>query len=132
MELAAVSRSVPEWVGRTEDTAVPARVRLRVWQREDGRCHRCGRKIGAAEAWVLEHLKALVNGGRNAESNLALSCPWCVPAKNAEDVAEKSRVATLAKKHFGLVKPKGDWGAGRNTKWKQKIGGRVVPRTEDA
>lgn len=99
-------RSVPEWVGATPDTPAPPRVRLRVWDREHGKCHRCTRKIPTGDAWVLEHRDAIINGGANAERNLCLSCSWCVPAKNAEDAAVKSAVATKRKKHLG-IKPKG-------------------------
>lgn len=103
-------RSLPEWIGETDDTPAPPRVRLRVFERGDGRCHRCGRKIGAGEKWTLEHLKALINGGQNREKNLGITCDWCLPEKNAEDVAEKSRAYSLRSKHFGAVKkPKGRW-----------------------
>lgn len=100
--VSTAGRSVPEWVGKTADTAAPPRVRLRVFQRCDGRCDRCGRRIGPGEKWTLEHLKALINGGQNRETNLRVTCSWCLPAKNAEDVAEKSRVASVAKKHWGI------------------------------
>ena len=43
-----MTRSTEEWFGRTEDAAIPQRVRLRVWQRDDGRCQcGCNRKIAA-------------------------------------------------------------------------------------
>lgn len=96
------ARSVPEWKGRTPDEAVPPRVRARVFDRAGGKCHRCGRKI-VAETWTCEHLVALVNGGANAERNLGVTCNWCLPAKNAEDVAEKSEVARVRKKHVGIA-----------------------------
>jgi 5-methylcytosine-specific restriction protein A len=99
-------RSVPEWIGETPDTAVPPRVRVRVFDRKDGRCGMCGRKIPAGKRWTCEHVKALVNGGENRESNLGITCDWCLPAKNGADVAEKSSVYRQRAKHIG-VKPKG-------------------------
>ena len=102
-------RSVPEWIGKDDDEPVPARVRLRVFDDKHGRCHRCGRKVGVGgrHDWTLEHMRALINGGKNAESNLDLTCSWCLPEKNAEDVNEKSRVYSLRSKHVGAVeKPK--------------------------
>lgn len=101
-----MTRSVPEWIGATPDTTAPPRVRLRVFERADGCCHRCARKINAGERWTLEHLKALVNGGENRESNLDVTCDWCLPEKNAEDVAEKSRVRRKRSKHVGVEKKK--------------------------
>lgn len=99
-------RSVPEWIGATPDTKPPPRVRARVWERFKGRCHSCGRKIMVWEEWTLEHLKALINGGENRESNLGITCEFCLPGKNADDLAEKAMVARKRNKHLGLDKPK--------------------------
>lgn len=65
-----MSRSVPLWVGATDDAPVPPRVRLRIFEREGGKCWITGRKIRPGEAWELDHRIALVNGGRHAEDNL--------------------------------------------------------------
>lgn len=100
-------RSVPEWKGDNPDTAIPDRVRLRVFDAKGGRCHRCTRKIRAGEHWTLEHVKALINGGENREANLDLTCDWCLPEKNAEDVAEKSEINRIRRKHLGIDKPRG-------------------------
>ena len=118
-------RSVPAWRGRTPDTPAPPRVRARVFEREDGRCHRCRRKIGAGENWTLEHVLALVNGGENAEPNLAITCDWCLPAKNAEDVKAKAKASRTRKKHLGLWRSKSRLG---HPRLKRKIDGSVVER----
>lgn len=117
-------RSVPEWVGRDDDTAAPPRVRLRVFERCEGKCGQCGRKIRTGEGWTLEHLIALVNGGENRERNLGVTCDWCLPVKNAADVAQKAKSARIRQKHLGIDKPKSrglskpegmvyDWSRGR-------------------
>jgi 5-methylcytosine-specific restriction endonuclease McrA len=98
-----MSRTVEEWKGDNDDQRAPPRVRVRVFDNHDGRCHRCGRKIGAGESWTLEHLKALINGGANRESNLTVTCSWCVSEKNAEDVAEKASVYAKRAKHIGAT-----------------------------
>lgn len=95
-----MSRSVPEWQGKNDDTPAPPRVRVRVFERCAGKCGQCGRKIRAGEGWTLEHLIALINGGRNAESNLGVTCDWCLPAKNAADVAEKAKAYAVRSKHI--------------------------------
>lgn len=97
-------RSVPIWRGKTPDTKAPNRVRLRVFDRFGGKCHRCGRKVQTGERWTLEHLVALVNDGANDETNLGVTCDNCLPAKNAEDVAEKAKVAATRQKHLGITK----------------------------
>lgn len=95
-------RTVDEWIGQSDDEAVPPRVRVRTFDRHHGKCHRCSRRIWPGERWTLEHLKALCNGGDNRESNLTVTCSWCLPDKNAEDVAEKSSVYRIRAKHLGV------------------------------
>lgn len=98
-------RSVPIWKGKTPDTKAPPRVRLRVFDRCEGKCHRCERKVATGEKWTLEHIKALCNGGPNDETNLGVTCDNCLPVKNAEDVAEKAKVAATRQKHIGIKDP---------------------------
>ena len=100
------ARSVPEWRGATPDTAIPPRVRLRVWTRCEGKCGECGRKIRTGESWIVEHLVALINSGENRENNLGITCGWCKPVKDARDVADKSKVARLKAKNLGIPAPK--------------------------
>lgn len=103
-----MARRVEEWIGKSHDTAAPPRVRLRVWDRCKGKCHRCARKIPVGDAWILEHLIALINGGENREDNLCLTCSWCKPIKDAEDVAEKSKTAAVRANHI-LPRPPSQW-----------------------
>lgn len=94
-----MARSVKEWVGKNDDTPVPDRVRDRVYEKADHRCHACTRKIRTGENWILEHIIALINWLKteeqphgNRESNLGVTCCNCLKPKNAADVAEKSAV----------------------------------------
>lgn len=102
-----MARAVEEWRGKTDDTPVPPRVKARVFLAKNGRCHRCTRKIPTGQQWTCEHLRALVNGGENRERNLDVTCDWCLPIKNAEDVAEKSEVYGSQLRHLGIKKRKG-------------------------
>lgn len=99
-------RSNPEWIGKNDDDVPPPRVRLRVFDSADGRCHLCGRKISAGEYWQCDHVVALANGGLNAERNLRPACRNCCFRKTADDVAEKSRVNRIRSKHLGIAKSK--------------------------
>ena len=103
-----MSRSLPLWIGATDDTPAPPRVRVRVFERCDGKCTQCGRKLRPGEAWTLEHLIALINGGRNAEDNLGVTCGWCLPGKNAVDVALKAKTYAVKSKHI-LPKERKAW-----------------------
>lgn len=118
-------RSVPEWIGPTDDAAIPPRVRVRVFERAGGKCEVCTRKLGPADKWQADHALAIINGGANRESNLRCICDWCHKAKSKTDVAEKASVYAKKAKHIG-AKPKRPWHPGL----RKKLNGQVV-RNED-
>lgn len=100
-----MSRELPEWVGKSDDTAPPPRVRLRVFEAYGGRCWLSGKKIMPGDAWDLDHKVALVNGGRNVESNLAPALRDKHREKTADDVALKSKASRVRLKHLGQWPP---------------------------
>src|SRR3954467_4025035 len=97
-----MTRTVPEWIGKTPDSGPPPRVRVRIFETAGGRCHISGRLIRAGEAWQCEHKIALINGGENRESNMgpALTAPHKIKTK--EDIAEKAKVYRKRAKHLGI------------------------------
>src|SRR4051812_8130380 len=101
-----MSRSVVEWRGKTDDSAIPPRVRLRIFERFNGVCSLSDRKIRAGEKWDCDHIVALINGGEHRESNLAPVLRGPHKAKTAEDVAEKSKVYRKRAAHLGIKTPK--------------------------
>ncbi len=98
-------RTVDEWIGQTDNTRAPPRVRARIFDR-DNRCHLCGQPIQVGQKWDMDHVKALINGGENRESNLRPSHRKCHVEKTAKDVAEKAKVAAVRKKHLGITAAK--------------------------
>lgn len=103
-------RSVEEWIGKNDDEPVPPRVRLRVFDRFNGKCTICTRKVLVGERWTCEHVKAIANGGQNHESNLGVTCCNCLADKNADDLAEKSDVYHKRARHLGIpLKRKQRW-----------------------
>jgi 5-methylcytosine-specific restriction enzyme A len=118
-------RTVPEWIGATPDTPPPARVRLRVFEAHGGVCYLSKRKIRAGDEWECDHVIALTNGGENRESNLAPALKAPHRAKTDADMATKSKIARVRKKHLGLI-PKG-WG-----KRSRKMNGTVGPTQKAA
>jgi 5-methylcytosine-specific restriction protein A len=97
-------RTVPEWIGKTDDHRAPGSVRDRIMLR-DSSCHLCGQPIQATHKWDLDHVKALINGGENRESNLRPVHRKCHVEKSASDVAEKAKIAAIRKKHVGITRP---------------------------
>ena len=121
-------RSVDEWVGKTDDSVIPLRVRVRVFLKYDGICQcGCSRRVGVGEIWQLDHRKSLSNGGEHRESNLQPLLISHHKAKTRRDVAEKSLIARKRAKHIG-AKPKsrnpipGSKGSG----FRRKMDGTVV------
>jgi hypothetical protein len=121
-------RALPEWQGRSPDSAIPPRVRVRIFQRYGGRCQcGCNRLIRPGEAWDCEDTIALINGGERREGNLK---PWLTEhhkGKTKADVAEKSSVYRKRAKHLGIKKPS-KFACSRESKWKKRIDGTVVLR----
>lgn len=97
-----MARSVAEWIGKTDDTPIPDRVKVRVRERFNGRCAKCGRDLRAGH-WDADHRQAIINGGENREGNLQPLCDDpCHPAKTKTDVAEKSATYHTKLKHYGV------------------------------
>jgi 5-methylcytosine-specific restriction protein A len=97
-----MKRDLPLWVGKTPNQKIPARVKLRIWEREEGRCWISGRKIMPGEPYDFDHKIALINGGTHSEENLAPALRDKHREKTADDVAEKAKVARKAKANLGL------------------------------
>ena len=97
-------RSVKEWIGATDDTPAPPRVRDRVFIRDGGVCHLSGRKIRPGEKWELEHKVALCNGGQNRESNLAPALVLPHREKTKQDRRVKAKTDKVRKRHLGIKK----------------------------
>jgi 5-methylcytosine-specific restriction protein A len=124
-----VPRSLPEWIGATDDSKVPNRVRVRVFERFYGVCHVSGRKIRPGEAWDLDHVVPLIHGGEHREHNLAPVLKDPHREKTKIEMQEKSRVYHKKAKHIGLKLKQGrPFPGSKNSKWKKMMNGKVVRR----
>lgn len=94
-------RSVEEWRGSSPDAKIPTRVKLRIWEREKGRCHLTGRKILAGDAYDYEHIKPLCLGGEHRETNIALALKDKHCEKSAAEVSAKAKADRQRAKHLG-------------------------------
>lgn len=121
-----MSRELPEWIGASDDTPPPPRVKLRVFKRYGGVCQTCFAKIMSGPEF--DHRIALINGGENRESNLVPAHPKCHKAKTREDVAEKSANARTQLHHYGIRKAKNPMPGSRASGLKKKMNGTVERR----
>lgn len=117
-------REVSEWEGKTDDTALPPRVKIRVFDRYCGCCADCGRAIRGSLRPEYDHIVAIINGGRNVESNIQLLCHECHRGKTASDVREKSRVQKRKQWRAGIKKKR------TITRWR-KFDGTIVTATRE-
>lgn len=99
-----MSRSVPEWRGKSDDEKIPARVKLRVFQKFNGICPKCTRKLEPGK-WDCDHIIALALGGEHREFNLRPLCHSpCHQDKTRDDAALRKRFNAGQKKRAGIKK----------------------------
>lgn len=121
-------RATEEWIGKSDDTAVPRRVRFRVFILADGQCANCTRKLRAGDEWQLDHRVALCNGGGNRETNLQILCEGCHKPKTVFDVAEKSRTYHKRAAHLGIKRKGHPMPGSRASGWRKRMDGTVERR----
>jgi 5-methylcytosine-specific restriction protein A len=97
-----MARTVPEWIGKTDDTPIPPRVKLRVFEEHRGICHISGQKIQVGQTWQCDHINPLILGGEHRESNLAPALTEPHKAKTAGEVKAKAKIAKVRQKHLGI------------------------------
>ncbi len=124
-----MSRALPEWKSDNHDAAIPARVKLRIWERYGGKCQTCGRKCGVGgEKFDYDHRVPLCAGGEHAELNIQLLCVGCHKSKTVTDTREKSDHAKSMKKRLGLRRTSRPIPGSKASPWKKLMSGEVVKR----
>lgn len=123
-----MSRSLPEWIGKTPDTPIPPRVQDRVRERCGNACKGCTRPL-RNENGHIDHIIALINDGEHREDNMQLLCEWCHASKTAQDVAMKSRSARVRQRHRGIKgKKRSGFLTNRDGPFRKRMDGSVVRR----
>ena len=109
--------------------SIPAKERLSIFLRWNGGCHLCGGKITPGEAWEIEHVIPLAQGGDDHGDNLRPAHTKCHRAKTVQDAGNTARAKRREAIHVGAKPPsRNPLPGGKRSKWKRKIGGGVVPR----
>jgi 5-methylcytosine-specific restriction endonuclease McrA len=122
-----MSRSVPEWIGKTDDSRIPDLVRDRIARKAGDCCQKCLRPIAGKLRAEFDHIVPLILGGPHRETNIQLLCNECHRAKTTLDVKLNAKVARVRKISLGIRKPS-KFACGRDSRWKKKIDGSVVLR----
>lgn len=72
----------------------------RLFVERHGCCRECGRRLGAADDWIVEHIIPLECGGTNDWGNLGITGMCCKAAKDAVDHARAGKQRRAATKHL--------------------------------
>ena len=101
-----------------------AKDRLRIFAAHNGVCGLSGVKIGAGDAWHIEHRVPVALGGSNDDENLYPALVEPHKAKTKDDVKriakakrqsgiEGGQAARRAKRGFGLIQSRNEWPKGQ-------------------
>ena len=105
------------------------RARLAIWERAEGICVLCDRTIdGVRERWIIEHIRALELGGEDKPDNMGPAHEACARAKTRDDHQRAAKAKRQKIRHLGADQTKRPLPYGRQSRWKKKIDGTIVPR----
>lgn len=121
-------RSTPTWTGATPDTAIPVRVKVRLFEAADRRCTSCRVQIRPGNGPEYDHRIALINGGTNDETNIDVLCIPCHRAKSKSDVAEKATTYRKKAKHLGIKKSSRPMPGSKASGFRKRMDGTVERR----
>jgi 5-methylcytosine-specific restriction endonuclease McrA len=103
--------------------------RLKVWEKTGGRCVVCHRQIdGVRERWIVEHIRALELGGRDEHDNMGPAHETCAAVKTHDDHQRAAKAKRQKLRHLGAERSERPLPCGRQSRWKKKINGTIVPR----
>jgi hypothetical protein len=116
-------------LGTTQRSRLSPRVRLAIWERAKGICVLCDRRIdGVRERWIIEHIRALELGGQDEPDNMGPAHAACAQSKTRDDHRRAAKAKRQKIQHLGAAKTKRPLPCGRQSRWKKKIDGTIVPR----
>lgn len=117
-------RSVPAWVGKTDDSMPPDSCKRRILDRQDECCAITGVAFRDGVKAVYDHIVPLWLGGANRESNLQ--------AITTEAHAKKTRAEATVRAKVNRIRIKRTLGKKKsslsNNRFKKLISGEVVDR----
>lgn len=99
-------RTIPEWIGKTDDTPPPPRVKLRILRRQDHICALSKMPIPSGVTPHFDHIKRLADGGENRETNLQAVLPGAHKVKTAVEAKAAAKADAAASRAFGIKETK--------------------------
>ena len=111
-------RTVPEWVGASDDSMPPPRVKDRIRERQNKKCALTGVDLVPGVKVQYDHIIPLWLGGSNRETNLQAITADSHKEKTKAEASVRGKCNRVRKKHTGITVPK------------QKIASRGFARTD--
>ena len=107
---------------------ISTRERVDIFQRNGGVCHLCAGRISVGEAWDVEHVIPLAQGGDDDGDNLKPAHRKCHAAKSKADATNTARAKRREARHIGARESSNPLPFGRKSRLKKKLNGQVVER----
>lgn len=79
--------------------------RVRLFEKSGGRCHICEQLIQAGQAWDLEHIKAVADGGGEEDDNLGPAHIKCHRPKTSAEATVRAKTRRMHANHIGASGP---------------------------
>lgn len=105
----------------------PAKIMVAAFERAAGRCEKCTARLMAGK-FQYDHVIADALGGEPTLENCAVLCSACHAPKSAVDTTKAAKVKRTTRKLVAGIRKRSSFPCGRDSKFKRKIGGRVVER----
>jgi 5-methylcytosine-specific restriction protein A len=115
-------RSIPEWIGRTDDAMPPASVFDRLWEKQDGKDAITGIAFTSKDKVIRDHIVPLADGGENRESNLQLITAETHKTKTRVEATARAKARRLHERDRGYARRPSQWA-------KQRLGNGNNQRT---
>jgi len=111
----------------TPRKSLTAKQRHKMFIDRSGKCCVCGGKVdGVKDRWIDEHLVPLADGGTNDLDNRGIAHETCARSKTSKEATDRAKHRSAAQRHFGAKRA--TMPGSRNSPWKKKMNGQVVPR----
>ncbi|SOC45719.1 HNH endonuclease [Rhizobium subbaraonis] len=118
-----MARTVPEWIGKTDDSMPPPRVKDRIRERQGHVCALTGVPLGSDAKVEYDHIVPLWLGGTNTERNLQAVTSDAHKRKTATEAKVRAKCNRTRKKHLGI---KSEKRGGFPKHLKRKMDGTVI------
>lgn len=98
-----MARSVPEWIGRNDDSMPTKAVFDRLYSKQNGRDAITGIAFAPGDKVCRDHIVPIIDGGENRESNLQLITEKQHKLKTAREAMERAKSRSVQHSHRSYV-----------------------------